>query len=160
MGGFPGYFSVSTDLEAELAGQTCFGFLPRCFSNSRQRAVNGQEGFLRYWTDVDSSCQLWVLCWLTRFFQIDFPPSCRPCPLTLYPSLASSHFFYFPYVLATESPVTNEFLRGPKRKACNKFHYRKRVWRTLCSRIQRGTVRWKSTDVSEEHIASIFRVEE
>jgi hypothetical protein len=34
------------------------------------------------------------------------------------------------------------------------------LWTVLPPRIKRRVVRWKSTDVSEEHIASIFRVEE
>jgi hypothetical protein len=52
MGGFAGYFSLSIfffffyfDPEAELGGQTCFGFLPRRFSNSRQRAVMAGRDF-------------------------------------------------------------------------------------------------------------------
>jgi hypothetical protein len=34
------------------------------------------------------------------------------------------------------------------------------LWRFLSYGIQRHVVCWKSTDVSEEHVASIFRVEE
>jgi hypothetical protein len=34
------------------------------------------------------------------------------------------------------------------------------LWRVLSSGIQRRVVRWKSTDVPEEHVASIFGVEE
>jgi hypothetical protein len=33
------------------------------------------------------------------------------------------------------------------------------IWRVLYSGIKYGEVIWKSTEVSEEHVASIFRVE-
>jgi hypothetical protein len=38
--------------------------------------------------------------------------------------------------------------------------YANMSWRVLSSGIYRHVVRWKSTDVSEEHISSIFRVKE
>jgi hypothetical protein len=37
---------------------------------------------------------------------------------------------------------------------------RRSFWRALPSGISRRVVRWKSTDISEEHVTSIFRVEE
>jgi hypothetical protein len=62
-------------------------------------------------------------------------------------------------VLHTDSsirtPMTICLLKGVTNKACKLVYLR----RVQSSGIQRRVIRWKSTEVSEEHIASIFRIE-
>jgi hypothetical protein len=43
---------------------------------------------------------------------------------------------------------------------CDLWFSRRSFWRFLSSGISCRVVRWKSTDISEEHVTSIFRVEE
>jgi hypothetical protein len=56
------------------------------------------------------------------------------------------------------------FLIKTAKESCRKCGVRQVLtlnsWRVISSGIWRRAVSWKSTDVSEEHVASIFTVEE
>jgi hypothetical protein len=56
----------------------------------------------------------------------------------------------------SDSQIRNGLSPSPKSLASKNNDF----WRGLSSGIKRRVVRWKSTDVSQDHVASIFRVEE
>jgi hypothetical protein len=79
-------------------------------------------------------------------------------PTTMVYHLTQSHSYNWDNkVMASYKNDTNKIrkLHGESRR-----NLKCRLWRVSSSGIWRCVARWVSTDVSEEHIASIFRVEE